>query len=159
MISNKRFNSKTVSVRIKKHVYFDEVTEVSFNFYIKRKMVGWLDVVNNYGKKFETHSGIDAPELKGLGLGLFMYSTAADWCTKNGLYLYSSCAPSREAKRLWNSRTLRKKYIVKPIRFNRWKIAPFYITANGTKRIRPKKNIILPQVIKTVTVNHRNGAW
>ncbi len=61
---------------------------------------------------YETHSDLDET-WHGFGFGIAMYDKAIEYALKNKKTIGSSCGPSSDAKRVWRSRTLRKKYRIK----------------------------------------------
>ncbi len=140
MISNKLFNTKTVYVLVdeyygakypaSKSLFKDslELEEIELKFYLREngQRLGDLSICLLNGKKYETHS-FSKKKYHNKGLGLFMYSTAADWCRANNINLYSSGwdVQSDKAHQLWESKRLRKKYKITSTKcqyYRRWKI-------------------------------------
>ncbi len=72
---------------------------------------------------FDTHSWLHE-SLRGKGLGALIYAKAIHFCHTKGFKVRSSGGSSRDAQRVWKSKTLRKFFIVK----------------RGPKRGRKKQN-------------------
>lgn len=141
MITNQTFNSRNVYLKLKE--YYDvkpvkkktspvlknlELSEIEFIFYKGSQRIGDISVCCFGNNKYETHS-YSSPKHRNKGLGLFMYTTVADYCHRNNMKLYSSQrnCQSEFARNFWLSTRLRKKYTVRRVSnawASRWKIAP-----------------------------------
>ena len=163
MITNNLFNSKTTLVAITEyHTQGKKSPDmILFKFYdLKKKFLGDIAVEQYYAGHYETHSYIKRP-YRGKGLGLFMYSTVADWCLSHGIKLYSASIhdQSRFAKRLWASNTLRKKYQVKMATNARWRILPLEGTKPSATGAKLKKPSSLPHLFQHVVCVEKNPEY
>jgi len=82
---------------------------VSLRLSSDNEEIGWIDVVETKEGFYETHSFIDRQYRK-LGLGKELYRRAFSIALKNMIDIRSSALPSKNAKRVWMSKTVNQEY-------------------------------------------------
>lgn len=100
-------------------VYLRGVTETCSETAIKIELFQYLtklDLVGEIwliceGSHWETHSYVQTP-YRGLGVGVFLYSLGFELCKYHGFSVRSTKRPTKEATRVWESKTLRDKYFI-----------------------------------------------
>jgi len=76
-----------------------------------KKEIGRIKLARDYNNIFLTHSSLDR-KYHNKGLGVYLYSIAADLASINQIRLHSTTHPSDAAKRVWKSKRFRKYYTV-----------------------------------------------
>lgn len=96
---------------------FDDDIYVNLRF--GPRVVGVLRLESVYtpfrgraGRRFITHSQLRY-EHHCKGLGVLMYAKAIQYCKENGYKVSSSYMPSEAAKRVWQSKSIRKYFNVR----------------------------------------------
>ncbi len=75
-----------------------------------KRFCGRVSLVRrSYTGSYETHSTLNE-ELRGKGIGTLMYARAIQWCHERGHTVRSSGASSDMARRVWQSKGLRKLF-------------------------------------------------
>jgi len=105
-------------VRYRIHVYNKQIENVYCDLYDLSKPshepVGWVELDRGVGKTFHTHSELFR-EYHNRKLGVLLYSKAIAWALNHGFKVRSSGGSSDMAKRVWNSKSLRKNFKIRKI--------------------------------------------
>lgn len=79
-----------------------------------KKQIGRVSLHKSYylAKTYETHSSLEE-EYRGQGLGVLMYARAIQWALEHGYRIKSSGSTAGYAQRVWESKSLRKYFVIK----------------------------------------------
>lgn len=124
MARNKKFGNWTFSYKVSTKTCRYGIKRKTLTFYRQKNKGGRhirsgvvklqeVDPNTPWGIHWETHcpKGL-AQKFRRKGIGVWMYDKAIKEGFKSG-YVTSSSAPSFEAERVWNSKKLHNKYIIK----------------------------------------------
>lgn len=110
---------KGFNVRYHVNTYNKEIESVYCELYDVNKNsgrdVGRVVLERGIGKVFETHSSL-ANDYHGKGLGTLLYAKAIAWTLNHGFKVKSSGDSSDMAKRVWESKGLRKHFNIRKIK-------------------------------------------
>lgn len=139
-LKNSIYDYENLGHKITVNPYNEIEIKIGFNN-CRFKEIGYIrialdDLHKNIGF---THSYLQK-KYRRQGLGLYMYSLAADIAESYGIKLYSSGQSSEDALRVWNSKSLRKKYNVRKVSKNNKIIYRHYYDTDIFYSIRKKKN-------------------
>ena len=80
---------------------------------------GYIELVCVGDNTYETHSYLDE-QFRGKGFGTLLYAKAIQWCHRNGYKIRSSGNTSKEAKRVWKSKTIRSYFRIRKLKKRLW---------------------------------------
>ena len=121
-IGRRKHTLKIVKIKIKPGRFY------YFNGFLDGEYIGHVRILGRNGR-YETHSSILDIKYRNKGIGIELYSAAIEFCNRYNLEISSTKSPSDCAKRLWRSKRLRDRFVIRR-KDKRWV---------ATKRKRPRR--------------------
>lgn len=104
------------SVRYRIHIYNKQIENVYCELYVKGNSypIGNVELERDMGKVFKTHANLD-DKYHNRKLGTLLYAKAIAWVLNHGFKVRSSGDSSDMAKRVWESKGLRKHFNIRKL--------------------------------------------